>query len=107
MVSVRMCGCLCSGSGLDECPLCEEQVSGEDWCDGKHRWQCGHRNTAKLSTFPAHPTVTCDLCDGKLRLWHAPGAGHHKFRCNSSPGSCVTADHGVKIKNNGKNRLNL
>lgn len=141
-----MCGCLCSSSGHDMCPLCGDYipgisapfialkynskttvnikqwtsikivyVPGEDWLDGKHRWQCGQRNTAKLSTFPAHPSVQCDRllghthcivwpmisrCDGKIRLW-PPG---HKFRCSSAPGLCVTAEHGVKIKNVGKNR---
>ena len=47
----------------------------------KHRSLCVSRNTAKLSTFPAHQTVTCNICTGKMRLW--PG---QRFKWDSRNG---------------------
>ena len=84
------------------CPLCGDPVAGEDW-SGEHRAQCGARNTAKLSTYPAHPATPCPRCRGKLRLWPLtrPLA---KFRCSAELGACVTSSTGSKIKSNGKNR---
>ena len=83
------------------CPLCQDPVSGEEWSGG-HRAQCGARNTAKLSTYPAH-ALPCPRCGGKLRLWPAPGPAS-KFRCSAERGACLTNNTGSKIRNNGKNR---
>ena len=103
---MSVCGCLCV-SRIDGsvCPLCLDPVPSEDWQSGKHRSQCGNRNTAKLSIYPPHPSVLCTTCGGKIRLWPAPTSGASaKFRCSSEVGLCATNEHGQKIKNNGKNR---
>ena len=90
------------------CPLCLDTVPGEDWAGqgaGQglgHRAQCCSRNTAKLSTYPAH-ALPCPRCGGKLRLWPAPGPAS-KFRCSAERGACLTNNTGSKIRNNGKNR---
>ena len=92
------------------CPLCLDTVPGEDWAGtgqgaGQvlgHRAQCCSRNTAKLSTYPAH-ALPCPRCGGKLRLWPAPGPAS-KFRCSAERGACRTSNTGSKIRNNGKNR---
>ena len=115
-----MCGCLCVSRQVaiiimmiiltlilridgSVCPLCQDPVSGEDWSGGGHRAQCGARNTAKLTTYPAHPDTPCPRCRGKLRLWPltSPLA---KFRCSAELGACVTSSTGSKIKSNGRNR---
>ena len=103
---MSVCGCLCVAR-IDGsvCPLCLDPVPTEDWQSGKHRSQCGNRNTAKLSIYPPHPTVFCTTCGGKIRLWPAPTSGASgKFRCSSQVGLCATNENGQKIKNNGKNR---
>ena len=53
------------------------------------RSQCASRNTAKLSTFPPHLSLSCSKCKGRLRLWPDQGP---KFVCDSPAGSCARGD---------------
>jgi len=99
---MSLCGCLC-GAGGDSyvCSLCLERVSGELWTSGEHRSQCASRNTAKLSTFPAHPSIVCTMCRGKVRVWPDQGP---KFVCSSPPGTCSQGDM-VRQNTNHHNRF--
>ena len=56
---------------------------------GVCRSQCASRNTAKLSSFPAHPHLSCTKCKGRLRVWPAQGP---KFSCDSPASSCQSGE---------------
>ena len=56
---------------------------------GVCRSQCASRNTAKLSSFPAHPHLSCTKCKGRLRVWPAQGP---KFTCDSPANICPLGD---------------
>jgi len=71
------------------CSLCLESVSVPVWSSGEHRSQCASRNTAKLSSFPAHPHLSCTQCKGRLRVWPAQGP---KFTCDSPASSCQSGE---------------
>jgi len=75
------------------CSLCLETVPAEVWNSGEHRSQCSSRNTAKLSTFPAHSSISCSICQSRLRQW--PDVGP-KFMCSSQPG-CCPAGSGARL----------
>eukprot|EP00090_Calanus_glacialis_P021502 TRINITY_DN33161_c0_g1_i1.p1 TRINITY_DN33161_c0_g1~~TRINITY_DN33161_c0_g1_i1.p1 ORF type:complete len:276 (-),score=67.10 TRINITY_DN33161_c0_g1_i1:19-846(-) len=90
---MSLCNCLpvlCGGGGdTVVCSLCLESVSGDVWSSGEHRSQCASRNTAKLSSFPAHPHLSCTKCNGRLRVWPAQGP---KFTCDSPANSCQSGE---------------
>ena len=39
------------------------------YIDFYYRKLCVSRNTAKLSSFPSHPSLACPTCTKKMRLW--------------------------------------